>query len=152
MKRIAALSIAALVLLASCSKKKTIEHVELLDDNLTFTLDISPDREKPDRINGKLKVVNSSIDMVKYGNFQLFLEAEDKRAETRVKTSQANAMADKRLLHLSPGDTLHFFAHWDYGDKVDFGKSDFNLVYDPSIKAPETARDLVTKRTAEQPE
>ncbi|MBD3240779.1 MAG: hypothetical protein GF331_09360 [Chitinivibrionales bacterium] len=146
MKYVVALSLATLMVFSSCSKKNNVEHVQLLDENLTFTLDISPDREKPDRINGKLKVVNSSIDLVKYGNFQLFLEAADMRAETHVKTSQATAMADHKLLHLSPGDTLHFFAHWDYDDNINFDKSDFELVYDPTIKAPEEAGDLVTKR------
>lgn len=152
MNRIVVLSIAVLTAFSSCSKKKTIEHVELLDDNLTFTLDISPDRENPERINGKLKVVNSSIDMVKYGNFQLFLEAEDKRAETRVKTSKATAMADRKLLHLSPGDSLHFIAHWDYDDKIDFGKNTFKLVYDPTIKTPEEPPNLVTKQAGNEAE
>jgi hypothetical protein len=128
---------ASMASLVVCGPKKITEDVSLRDDGLDIDLTISADREVPNRINGKLRIVNSSADMLKYGNFQLFLGADNQEAVTTVKTTKANAMADQRLLHLSPGDTLHFIAHWDYADKVDFQNAAFKLRYDNSITGPE---------------
>ncbi len=131
---LAAASIASVVL---CGPKKMTEKLELQQNGLDVDLTISADREVPTRINGKIRIVNSSIDMLKYGNFQLFLTADDQEAVTMVKTTRANAMADQRLLHLSPGDTLHFIASWDFPQRVDFQKAAFGLRYDESIAAPQ---------------
>lgn len=137
MKKSLLVALAALFVATGCGPRKKVIDLQLLDDHLTFQLKISPDRENPQLINGKLSVVNSSTDFVKYGNFQLFLECDGKRAATGIKSDKATAMADTRLVHLSPGDSLGYFVAWDFGEKVNFGKAEFSLAYDNTLTTPE---------------
>lgn len=120
---------AALLLVISCGPQKMIEHLELESEGVSLALDVSADREDTRQLNGKLRVVNSGTGMAEYGNFRLFLDADGQQAVTSVKTRTANAQVDTRNIHLSPGDTLHFFVFWKFTQDVNFQRATLKLNY-----------------------
>jgi hypothetical protein len=139
MKRLAGTLIAAALLAASCTqtgRSPLIKELALEQDGLSFHLAVSPDRDDPTTINGKLRVVNAASDLREYGNSRLFLLVDGHSLPTTVKTSTGSAHADSRLVHLTPGDTLHFFAYWKFDSKVNFAKAVFGLNYLASPAAP----------------
>ena len=117
------------LLTVSCAQKKTIEQLELTHGGLRISLAISPDRENPALINGKLKVINRGTGMTPYGNYRLFLEADDRQVVTTMKTKGAAAHVDSRPVTLSPGDSLDFFVEWEFDHHINFNKATFMLHY-----------------------
>lgn len=136
------LCFSAIVLFCSCGPQKMIEHLETDVDGLHIVLDISPNREQPSLLNGKLRVANNSMSMLDYGNFRLFLEADSKQVVTAMRSrGTVVAQADTKPVFLSPGDSLSFNVEYDFGEKVNFNKAAFKLHYlsaqnQPSIPAP----------------
>jgi hypothetical protein len=116
-------------LAVSCGPKSMIQHLSLEHDGLRISLGISADNTNPSVVNGKLRVVNASSNMMEYGNYRLFLEADGRQVVTSVMTRQATAYVDTKPVHLSPGDSLDFFVAWDFGAKVNFRKAAFKLHY-----------------------
>jgi hypothetical protein len=122
---------ALVLLLASCGHKGNplVKELVLEQSGLFIHLALSSDRDDPTIINGKLRVANAASDMRTFGNSRLFLTVDGHSLPTTVKTSTGTAHADTRLVHLTPGDTLQFFAFWNFDGKVNFAKASFGLQY-----------------------
>jgi hypothetical protein len=147
-KAMAAITMLAVLSLLSCTKKETIKHFEFNQAGLSVKADLSPSRGDETVINGRMTVSNTSSGFLKYGNSQLFLVAEDQKSVTRVNsgksgTADSNAvspMADTRQIDLAPGDSIHFTAYWQFGNRVDFGRTFFVFQFIDTVqKMPASA-------------
>jgi hypothetical protein len=120
-----------MLLLASCAHKGNplVKELALEQSGLSIHLALSSDHNDPTIINGKLRVANAASDMRTFGNSRLFLTLDGHSLPTTVKTSTGTAHADSRLVHLTPGDTLQFFAYWKFDAKVNFARASFGLQY-----------------------
>jgi len=128
-----------LMTLLYCSQEVVVKNIDYRVDGLTFSLGFSLDRDNPQRVNGKLKVINDSDDLKKYGNFQLFLTADNEKVSTIVDTENSSSMVDKKLIDLMPGDTLEFFTYWNFSKEHSLSNSTFVLEYDNTIQPPAMA-------------
>jgi hypothetical protein len=133
------------LLVAGCAQKQSIRHVSFARDALTIRATLSPSRNEPQAVVGRVVVHNSSSGFLRYGNMHLFLIADGRRAITRIRTAKTDAagdavqvdpMADTKVIELAPGDSLVFGSYWQFDTAVKFDRALFSLEYDVLTAAP----------------
>lgn len=140
----------ALGIMLGCTQQHPVKNLQLQSHGLTFKLGLSKDAADKQRILGKLCILNTETSVRHYGNFRLTLQAQGEHSITRVDApAGTSSMVDERLIALMPGDSLEFFAYWNYTKPIHFERTTFELFYTDSIDTPEAGSTVHTPETAQ---